>query len=132
MAQVDSITGYMTNLLEQHNLVDVPMNKPLPTWKNRRVGEAALARRLDQFLMKVPLMQQFHHYKQRVGSGGISNHSPIYLEVFGPHPKPKAPFKLNHVWLQDPEYINMVSEFWVANPIDRFDSLTKGFYHNLS
>ena len=88
MAQVDSITRYMTKLLEQHNLVDVPMNKPLPTWRNRRVGEAALAQRLDRFLMKVPLMQHLHHYKQWVGLRGISDHSPIYLEVFGPHPKP--------------------------------------------
>eukprot|EP00253_Pinus_taeda_P025948 PITA_25948 len=108
------------------------MNKPLPTWRNRRVDKAALARRLDRFLMKVPLMQHLHHYKQWVGSGGISDHSLIYLEVFGPHPKPKAPFKFNHVWLQDPAYINMVSEFWAANPIDRFDSLAKGFCHNLS
>lgn len=60
------------------------------------------------------------------------DHSPIYLEVSGAHPKPKAPFKFNHVSLQDPEYINMVSELWAANPIDRYDSLAKGFYHNLS
>eukprot|EP00253_Pinus_taeda_P010409 PITA_10409 len=116
----------MTNLLEQHNLVDIPTNKPLPTWRNRRVRDVALARRLDHSLIKVPLMNQLHHYKQRVGLGGIFDHSPIYLEVFGPHPKPKAPFKFNHVWLQDPEYINMVSEFWNANLIDRHDSLTKG------
>eukprot|EP00253_Pinus_taeda_P015017 PITA_15017 len=103
------------------------MNKPLPTWRNRRVGEAALARRLDRFLMKGPLLQHLHHYKQ-----WISDHSPIYLEVLGPHPKPKAPFKFNHVWLQDPAYISLVSDFWVANPINRFDSLAKGFYNNLS
>eukprot|EP00253_Pinus_taeda_P025511 PITA_25511 len=124
-AQVDSITGYMTKLLEQHKLLDISMNKPLPTWRNRRVGDATLARRLDRFLIKVNLMNQLHYYKQWVGSGGISDHSPIYLEVFGPHPKPKAPFKFNHVWLQDPEYINMVSNYWNANPIDRHESLTK-------
>jgi len=101
----------MTNLLEQYNFINVPMNKPLPTWRNRRVGEAALAQRLDRFLMKGPLLQQLHLYKQWVGSGGISDHSPIYLEILGPHPKPKAPFKFNHVWLQDPSYISMVSEF---------------------
>eukprot|EP00253_Pinus_taeda_P027066 PITA_27066 len=100
MAQVYSITRYMTNLLEHHNFVDVPMNKPLPTWRNRRVGKAALARRLDRFLMNDPLLQHLHHYKQWVGTGGISDHSPIYLEA--------------------------------ANPIDRFYSLAKGFYNNLS
>ena len=56
MAQVDSITGYMIDLLERYNLIDVPMNKTLPTWRNRRVGEAALARRLDRFIMKGSLI----------------------------------------------------------------------------
>lgn len=132
MAQVDSISGFMTDLLERFNLIDVPMNKPLPTWRNRRVGEAALARRLDRFIMKGSLIQQLHHYKQWVGSGGISDHSPIYLEILGPHYKPKAPFKFNHVWLQDPTYVRIVTDFWVANPIDRSDSLEKGFCSNLS
>eukprot|EP00253_Pinus_taeda_P025238 PITA_25238 len=125
MAQVDSITGYMTDLLDRHNLIDVPMNKPLLTWRNRRVGEAALARRLDRFIMKESLIQQLHHYKQWVGAGGISDHSPIYLEIAGPTQKPKAPYKFNHVWLQDPSYIRMVSDYWAANPIDRSDSLAK-------
>lgn len=126
-AQVDSITGFMTNLLEQHNLVDIPMNKPLPTWRNKRVGDATLARILDRFMIKVPLMNQLHHYKQWVDSRGVSDHSPIYLEVFSPHPKPKAPFKFNHGWLPDPSYINLVSNYWKANPIDRHESLIKGF-----
>eukprot|EP00253_Pinus_taeda_P029832 PITA_29832 len=132
MAQVDSIMGYMTDLLACHNLIDVPMNKPLPTWRNRRVGEAALAYRLDRFIMKETLLQQLHHYKQWVAAGGISDHSPIYLEIVRPTQKPKAPYKFNHVWLQDPSYIRMVSDYWVANPIDRSDSLAKGFCNNLS
>eukprot|EP00253_Pinus_taeda_P016805 PITA_16805 len=73
MAQVDSISRFMTDLLEWSNLMDVPMNKPLPTWRNRRVGEATLARRLDRFIMKGPLIQQLHHYKQWVGNGGDDN-----------------------------------------------------------
>jgi len=132
MAQVDSITGYMTDLLERHNLIDVPMHKPLPTWRNRRIGEATLARRLDRFLMEGTLIQQLHFYKQWVGIGGVSDYYPIYLEILGPHKKPKAPFKFNYSWLQDPTYITMVKEFWTQNPIDRSETLEKGFCSNLS
>eukprot|EP00253_Pinus_taeda_P033720 PITA_33720 len=131
-AQVDAITEFMRNILEQTNFIDVPMQKPLPTWRNRRVGSAALARRLDRFLMKGPLLQLFHHYKQWVGSGGISDHSPIYLEILGPHPKPKAPYKFNHTWLQDRGFTNLVSDFWKAHPIDREAYLAKGFCKNLT
>lgn len=66
------------------------------------------------------------------GTGGISDHYPIYLEILGPPKKPKAPFKFNHDWLQDPTYINMVKELWTQNPIDRSDTLAKGFCSNLS
>lgn len=56
MGQVDSITRFMTDLLERHNVIDVPMLKPLPTWQNRGIGEAALAHRLDRFIMKGTLI----------------------------------------------------------------------------
>ena len=55
-AQFDPITDYMTNLLEQTNFMDIPMQRYLPTWRNRRVGDVALARRLDRFIMKGPLL----------------------------------------------------------------------------
>eukprot|EP00253_Pinus_taeda_P031163 PITA_31163 len=108
MAQVDSITDFMRNALEQADFVDVPMQQPMPTWRNRRVGEAVLARRLDRFLLKGPLIQELHHFKQWVGDGGLSDHSPIHLEILGPLAKPKAPFKFNHTWLQDQDFIKLL------------------------
>eukprot|EP00253_Pinus_taeda_P027637 PITA_27637 len=132
MAQVDSITNFMRNALEQADFVDVPMHQPMPTWRNRRVGEAALARRLDRFLLKGPLVQELHHYKQWVGSGGISDHSPIHLEILGPLAKPKAPFKFNHTWLKDQNFTKLVSDFWQTHPINREASLARGFCKNLS
>lgn len=132
MAQVDSITDYMRNILDQTDFVNIPMQKPMPTWRNRRVGAAALARRLDRFLLKGPLIQHLHHYKQWVGSGGLSDHSPIFLEILGPHHKPKAPFKFNHIWLQDQDFMKLVSDYSKAHPINREASLTKGFCKNLS
>jgi len=110
-AQIDPLTAFMTDLLDRHDLSDVPMIKPLPTWRNRRIGDAALARRLDRFLMKGTLLQRLHHFRQWVGNGGISDHHPIYLEINGQNKKPKAPFKFNHGWLQDPAYIKLVSDF---------------------
>jgi len=75
--------------------MDIPMIKPLPTWRNQRVGAAALAKRLDRFLIKDSLIQKISLYRQWVGSGGISDHSPIFMEISGPQKKPRAPFKFN-------------------------------------
>eukprot|EP00253_Pinus_taeda_P034258 PITA_34258 len=110
MVQVDTITEFMRNTLDQNDFIDIPMQKPLPTRRNRRVGASALARRLDRFLMKGPLIHQLHFYKQWVGTRGISDHSPILLEILGPHHKPKAPFKFNHVWLQDQDFTKLAKE----------------------
>lgn len=118
-AKIDLISVTMENLLDHVHMTDIPMNKPLPTWRNRRVGEAVLARRLDHFLLKATLIQCLSHYRRWVGSGGISDHSPIYLEVTNLAIKLKAPFKFNSTWLQDPSYSKLVSDFWLENPPTR-------------
>lgn len=59
-AQIDPITDFMRRLLEQHDFIDIPLQKPQPTWRNRRIGLATLARILDRFLLKGPLVHQLH------------------------------------------------------------------------
>lgn len=60
-------------LLDSHKLVDVPMNKKVPTWHNTRMGEAALGRRLDRFLIHEYLIHKLPLYIQWVGMGGLSD-----------------------------------------------------------
>lgn len=59
-AQVDALLYQFETLLETHNLVDAPTAKKQPTWRNNRVGEASLARRLDRFLTKEGLISGGH------------------------------------------------------------------------
>ena len=89
-AHMDPLSDTMTHHMEEHHLINVPMNKLMPTWHNRRTGDAALGRRLDRFLMHEELLQSLALYEQWFGSGGISNHSPIFLEVTSPFKKSKA------------------------------------------
>lgn len=131
-AQVDPMFDFFKDILDQHNLTNITMIKPMPTWRNRRVVEAAMARRLDQFLIKVPLLQILSRYRQWVGSGGISYHSPIFLEILGPDANPRAHFKFNHVWLQDAGYTSLVKDFWTSHPIANHKSTAEGLCHNLS
>jgi len=70
-----------------------------------------LARRLDRFLIKERLLGNFHNYREWVGLGGLSHHSPIYLEISGHDHKPKEPLKFNATWLKDPEYLCLVSDY---------------------
>lgn len=63
--------------------------------------------------------------------GGLSDHSPIYLEIVGHARKPKAPFKFNATWLKDSDYIRLVSNFWKAHPPDSSRSISEGISNNL-
>lgn len=80
----------MVQLLEHHHLIDIPMNKMQPAWHNRRTLDVALVRQLDRFLIREHLVRALSNYRQWVGSGGISDHSPIFLELSGPFSKPRA------------------------------------------
>lgn len=104
-SQLDPLSDQLSILLEKHGLIDVPMNKKLPTWHNRRIGDAALWRRLDMYLIHEYLLTSLTNYRQWVGTRGISYHSPIYLEVACSFKKPRAPFNFNLTCLKDPEYL---------------------------
>lgn len=115
-AQSDPIAEQMNILIDAHRLVDIPMNKKLPTWHNQHTGEAALGRRLDRFMMHEELIQLFPLYRQWVSSGGLSDHHPILLQVSDKKLKPRSPFKFFAGFLKEPEYMKMVSDFWTSQP----------------
>ena len=98
------LADYIITSLEQVDLIDMQMPKLLPTWRNHRTGDAALARRLDIFLITLPLLQSLEKFQQWVGHGSMSDHSPVFLDFeIGPkHARP--PFKFNSIWLLDPKY----------------------------
>lgn len=121
----------MEKLLEQHHLINILINKIQSTWRNRRIGDASLARRLDRLLIKENFVRTMKNYHQCVGFGGISNHSPIFMELLGPFQKTRAPFKFNSTWLMVPDYIKLVTDIWQAHPPSQGRSIAEGFCHTI-
>lgn len=113
--QVNPLSFFFLNILE--NSIDIPSANILPTWRNRRNGEDSLARRLDRFLIKDQLLGLGFIFRQWVGSGGISYHLPIFLDIRGGICKPRAPFKFNTTWLKDVAYTRLVTSFWKSQPL---------------
>lgn len=66
-----------------------------------------------------------------MGSGGISDHRLIYLEIRGDMNKPKGPFKFNDAWLRDVDYIHLVTNFWRTHPPAAERTISEGFSENL-
>lgn len=76
-------------------------------------------------------MERGYTYRQWVGSGGLSDHLMIYLDIRGEISKPRAPFKFNSTWLKDNSYICLVTDFWKAHPLANERNITNGFIDNL-
>ena len=78
-----------------------------PTWRNNRSGDARVAKRIDRFLVAEQLVDRFFLVRQWVGSGGLSDHFPIFFEIKkGPY-NPPSPLKFNKLWLQDESFRNL-------------------------
>jgi hypothetical protein len=50
--------------------------------------------------------------RQWIGSGGESDHSPIWLVLDGGSIKPPSPFKFNASWLSDESFLDLVKSNW--------------------
>lgn len=130
-AQLYPISEQMSTLLDSYKLVDVPMSKKVPTWHNKRTGEAALGQRLDRFLIHEDLIHKLPLYRQWVGTGGLSDHLPIFLQVSGPTKKPRSTFKFFSGHLQDPDFINLVTNFCRSQPPLRAQRMAADFCERL-
>jgi hypothetical protein len=79
-AHPDNQAGFFSHLLSSNGLIDIAPLKLLPTWRNMRVGEARIAKRLDRFLISEPLAMLPFQFRQWIGSGGESDHSQFGLK----------------------------------------------------
>lgn len=109
-------------LMDSHVLLNIYSTKIVPTWRNKRTGEDALARRLDHFLIKATLFARFDRIHQLMGSGGLSNHSPIFMGVMESNHKPNSPFKFNATWLTEANFHKLVHETWTHYGLNNHSS----------
>jgi hypothetical protein len=93
------------------------------------MGDEHIAKRLDRFLISTHLVEEPILLRQWVGTGGESDHYPIFLEVAGNTRKPTSPFKFNSSWLKEEEFINLVKELWI--PLNQDERAVVQFANNL-
>eukprot|EP00253_Pinus_taeda_P030057 PITA_30057 len=111
-AREDPLSDFFLNMFTVNNLIDINLLKLKPTWRNRRTGDARVAKRLDRFLINEELASRIPMFRQWIEEGGLSDHFPVFLEFSIPPPKPPAPFKFNSSWLQDDSFNNLFKQTW--------------------
>lgn len=55
-AQRDNLSDFFETIMEDHNLIDIPSSKLMPTWRNNKSWVDSLSRRPDRFLIKEELL----------------------------------------------------------------------------
>jgi hypothetical protein len=84
----------------------------VPTWRNGRSGQEAIARRLDRCMVSEGLLAAVGLSRSWVEYPFISDHAPILLQLEIPPIYKAYPFKLNANWLQDKDYVALVHKVW--------------------
>ena len=57
------IDDYFINLFASKNLIDIKPPKLVPTWRNERLGQNAITRRLDRVVVSEELLSKTCHYR---------------------------------------------------------------------
>jgi hypothetical protein len=91
-----------------NNLIDIKPTKLIPTWRNGRCGQEAIARRLDRVLVSEDLLSDVGHYRSWVELPFISDHAPVFFQLDLPPLYKAYPFKLNAQWLKDQDFVDLV------------------------
>jgi len=107
-AHPDPQAAYFRHLLSSNGFIDIAPIKLLPTWRNMRVAEACVAKRLDCFLISESMSMLPFQFRQCIGSGRESNHSSVWLVFEGGPQKSASPFKFNSTWLKDEGFQKLV------------------------
>ncbi|XP_043696657.1 uncharacterized protein LOC122647302 [Telopea speciosissima] len=91
------------------------------TWSNKRAGNSRIACKLDRVLVNEEWLHSFPSSHASFENPGISDHSPISLDIqpftsFGP-----KPFKYFDMWSSHPTFLPVVLEAW-QKPVYAFSS----------
>jgi hypothetical protein len=61
---LDPLSRYFITKLEETGLLDIEPTKLSPTWSDKRVGDAIIAKRLEFFLIYEAFLHEFIRIKQ--------------------------------------------------------------------
>jgi hypothetical protein len=102
------MVSYFNQLFQEEGLINVEPVKFLPTWRNGRGEQDFVAKRLDCFLINENLALFGYRYKSLVVNVKIFDHMPVVFQLDQEQENISYPFKLNSVWLTEPDFVKLV------------------------
>lgn len=110
--QTDPSRNSLKEIMEQHNLLDIPPNNGKYTWSNKIVGKSNIKEMLDRILIQESIVAEYSSIKSKIIHISASDHKPVLiargkLENQGP-----LPFRYNSTWDNNIEIKKLVKTVW--------------------
>jgi len=95
-ARLDPLADFFNDLFDAAGLVDVSPRQMRPTWRNGRVGDAGISKRLDIFFINHHFLEGKFRSRSWIINSLISDHNPVCLQLESSNFLSRYPFKFNH------------------------------------
>ena len=122
---------YFTKLFSDHLLANVAPSCAGPTYRNGRMGDEGICKRLDIFFLSFNLVNLLARHRVWAHHFGISDHYPVLLEWIDHPVSCPLPFKFNHSWLSNEDFVQMIRSKWPlissGIPVDDMEDLSAKF-----
>ncbi|CAI9090218.1 OLC1v1024944C1 [Oldenlandia corymbosa var. corymbosa] len=99
--------------LEECELFDMKQQGYRYTWSNKQVGEGRISSKIDRGLINGHWIVEFPSSIMSVLSEGVSNHTPLLVQLDGGMVQRPKPFKFFNMWAQDQHFRPMVQQSWL-------------------
>lgn len=81
MTWMDPVAYYFLHNIEVSWLCDIEPMRFVPTWRNFRVENEGISKRINRYLVSKQRLLDSHRIKSWISLGGFSNHSLMFLQV---------------------------------------------------
>eukprot|EP00253_Pinus_taeda_P005878 PITA_05878 len=108
----DPLSDRIRMELLNKNLVDICPENMGPTWENGRNGLAFIAKRIDRFLIKENIIDNWGLPISSISNVYLSDHKPILLEWRTQQYRKDYYFKFNKSFLEESSFNDEISKIW--------------------
>lgn len=111
----DHFRNQLENIMQNHDLVDIPPKNIRYTWNNRRLGTRNIMERLDRVLINTTFLSTFATSHTSILSLSASDHYPITLTLQRYSQLGPIPFRYNITWNRNPVARDVVWQAWTQH-----------------
>jgi hypothetical protein len=108
----DPLAIFFKDLFDNSSLVDVAPTELVPTWRNGRIGDSSIAKRLDRFFVAEDLIGPAMRYRSWVESPSFLITLLLFYNWILVYRRQLTLLSSIHVWLRDDSFATLASEVW--------------------